>query len=635
MRWLQAPLRGGFMRAEALFNRAFGDRLNPLYQLGTISFFLFWVVVASGLYLYAFFETGVAQAYASVQSISTHQWWAGGVLRSVHRYASDAMVLTMLLHMLRHFAFDRHRGFRWFSWVSGVALIWGVYVSGINGYMLPWDRLAQYVITASFEWLDQLPGFGGTLMRNFIYPDSVSDRFFSLLSFLHIGLPLAVLVLLFVHVQRVPKARTLPPRPIMLGVGLTLLALSLLHPALSQGGAADLGRAVTQVWLDWFYLPALPLLERLPALQSVALLAGATLLLALLPWLPPRRRAGAEWHMSVHPLNDQISEPIALRDGETLLEAGLRHGLAMRWSCRTGGCGVCRCTVLHGRVDPGPYQPSVLSEAQRARGEVLACCATALSDVEIELPDDRAGEGAAPARVYEARVEQLERLAPEVMRVVLALPPGQRIDFRAGQYIDILLPDGAKRAFSFANAPGPDPRIELHVRRIPGGRFTGQVFETMRAGDMLRFEGPHGGFTLRDGTQPILFVAGATGFAPVKSIVEDAFARGVQRPMQLYWGVRKPSELYALALVQRWQREHANFRVEPVLSEADAAWPGRRGLVHEAMLADHPDLRGHEVYVCGSVQMVQTAVPAFVAQGLSEEACFTDAFVPARPGTAA
>jgi NAD(P)H-flavin reductase len=288
--------------------------------------------------------------------------------------------------------------------------------------------------------------------------------------------------------------------------------------------------------------------------------------------------------------------------------------------------------VLHGHVDPGPYQPSVLSEAQRARGEVLSCCATALSDLEIELPD---GEGAAPARVYEARVEQLERLAPEVMRVVLALPPGQRIDFRAGQYIDIVLPDGAKRAFSFANAPGPDPRIELHVRRIPGGRFTGQVFESLRLGDTLHFEGPRGDFTLRDGAQPILFVAGATGFAPVKSIVEDAFARGVKRPMQLYWGVRKPSDLYALDLVQRWQREHANFRVEPVLSEPDAAWPGRRGLVHEAMLTDHPDLRGHEVYVCGSVQMVQTAVPAFVAQGLSEEACFTDAFVPAAQRAAA
>jgi NAD(P)H-flavin reductase len=621
MRALRSVLRRGFMAAEGVFNRAFGDRMNPLYHLGTSSFFLFWVVVATGLYLYAFFETGVAEAYGSVQSITERQWWAGGVLRSVHRYASDAMVLTMGLHMLRNFAFDRYRGFRWFSWVSGVVLIWGVYVSGINGYMLPWDRLAQYVITTSFEWLDQLPGFGGTLMRNFIYPESVSDRFFSLLSFLHIGVPLVVLLLLFVHVQRVPKARTNPPRPIMLSLGATLLVLALAHPAASQGGAADLGRAVTEVGLDWFVLPVLPLLDRWSALEVAVLLGGGTLLLGLLPWLPPRRRTGAEWHLSVHP----STEAISLREGETLLEAGLRHGVPMAYSCRTGGCGVCRCTVLHGEVDPGPFQPGALSSAQRARGEVLSCCATALSDVEIELPD----AAAAPApRRYEATVEAIERLAPEVIRLVLALPPGQHVDFRAGQYIDIVLDDGAKRAFSFANAPGPDPRIELHVRRIPGGRFTTHVFERMKVGDTLRFEGPLGEFTLRDGTQPILFVAGATGFAPVKSIVEDAFARGVQRPMQLYWGVRKPSDLYAVDLVRRWQREHPNFRAELVLSEPDPAWAGRRGLVHEAMLADHPDLSGHEVYVCGSVRMVQAAVPDFIAHGLGDDACFSDAFVP-------
>ena len=222
MKRLQALLQWLFMRLEALFNAAFGDRLNPLYHLGAISFFLFWVVGASGLYLYAFFETGVAEAYSSVEALTHGQWFAGGILRSVHRYASDAMVVTMLLHLLRHFAFDRFRGFRWFSWITGVALIWLVYISGINGYMLPWDRLAQFVIVASFEWLDWLPSFGGTLMRNFIHPSSVGDRFFSLLSFMHIGLPLVVLLLMWVHVQRVPKARTTPPRPIVWSLLATL-----------------------------------------------------------------------------------------------------------------------------------------------------------------------------------------------------------------------------------------------------------------------------------------------------------------------------------------------------------------------------------------------------------------------------
>ncbi|HNJ83531.1 MAG TPA: FAD-binding oxidoreductase, partial [Piscinibacter sp.] len=180
--------------------------------------------------------------------------------------------------------------------------------------------------------------------------------------------------------------------------------------------------------------------------------------------------------------------------------------------------------------------------------------------------------------------------------------------------------------------------IELHVRRIPGGRFTGQVFTQMKVGDTLRFEGPLGDFTLREGEAPILFVAGATGFAPIKSIVEDAFARGITRPMRLYWGVRKRADLYALDLAEQWQREHANFRVVPVLSEPDpdGAWSGRTGLVHEAMLADFPDLSGHEVYVCGSVKMVEAAVPAFLAQGLGEGFCFSDAFVPSapRPGAA-
>jgi CDP-4-dehydro-6-deoxyglucose reductase, E3 len=217
------------------------------------------------------------------------------------------------------------------------------------------------------------------------------------------------------------------------------------------------------------------------------------------------------------------------------------------------------------------------------------------------------------------------------MLIDLALPEGQRITFSAGQYVNIVLPDGARRAFSFANPPqaAGNATIELHVRRVPGGRFTGQVFTTLREGETLELEGPLGRFTLNDSDRPILFVAGATGFAPVKSILEDAFAHGVRRPMQLYWGVRRREDLYLVERVEAWQREHPNFRFVPVLSDLapDDPWPGRRGLVHEAMLADHPDLAGHEVYACGSVRMVQAAVPDFLAHGLSEQFCFSDAFV--------
>jgi CDP-4-dehydro-6-deoxyglucose reductase, E3 len=628
MKKLQALLQWVFMRVEALFNAAFGDRLNPLYHLGAITFFLFWVVAGTGLYLYAFFETGVADAYTSVEALTHRQWFAGGILRSVHRYASDAMVITMLLHLLRHFAFDRFRGFRWFSWLTGVALIWGVYVSGINGYMLPWDRLAQYVITASFEWIDWLPGFGGTLTRNVIVPASISDRFFSLLAFMHIGVPLVVLLLMFVHVQRVPKARTHPPRAIMFSLGLTLLALALLRPVLSQGGAANLAVATTELNLDWFYLALFPLFDLWPPGRVWALVTAGTLLLALLPWLPPKFRRGraGEFQLTLHP----STEPVAVRSGETILEAGLRQGLALPYECRNGGCGVCLCTVLHGTVDHGAYQPGVLTEAMRAQGKALMCCATPLSDLDIEL-EHAGAQGRVPAGEHVARVTNLEPLASDVLRLTLQLPQGTTLPFRAGQYINILLDDGQRRAFSFANAPQVRDHIELHVRRIPGGRFTGQVFTQMKVGDTLRFEGPLGDFSLRESDSPILFVAGATGFAPIKSIVEDAFARGVTRPMWLYWGVRKRADLYALALAEQWQREHGNFRVVPVLSDPDPAAPGvgRTGLVHEAMLADFPDLQGHEVYVCGSVKMVEAAVPAFMAQGLGEGFCFTDAFLPA------
>ncbi|MEQ1805108.1 MAG: 2Fe-2S iron-sulfur cluster-binding protein, partial [Burkholderiaceae bacterium] len=558
---LQSLLQRLFMRVEALFNRAFGDRLNPLYHLGAITFFLFWVVCGTGLYLYAFFETGVADAYASVEALTHHQWYAGGVLRSVHRYGSDALAITMLLHLMRHFAFDRFRGFRWFSWTSGVALLWGVYVSGINGYMLPWDRLAQFVIVASFEWIDWLPGFGGTLSRNFIHPASVNDRLFSLLSFMHIGVPLVVLLLMFIHVQRVPKAATNPPRPIVLSLALLLIALSLLRPALSQGGAANLSVAVTELQFDWFLLALFPLFYALPLAQVWALVAAGTSLLIALPWIGKRQPRGSagELHLTVHSA-DQTQQPVPMRSGETLLEAGLRSGLALPFECRSGGCGKCRCTVLHGDVDHGAYQQSALSDAERAQGQALMCCATALSDVEIEVQAEGLPGQRAPVREYTARVERIEPLAPDVMRLILVLAPGSEpIQFIAGQYINIVLDDGQRRAFSFANPPQEQTHIELHVRRIPGGRFTGHVFTQMKRGDVLRFEGPLGDFTLRESTHPILFVAGATGFAPVKSIVEDAFTRGLTRPMRLYWGVRKRADLYALSLAEAWQRDHLNF----------------------------------------------------------------------------
>jgi len=627
-------LRAAFMQLEALFNRAFGDKANPLYHLGALTFFLFWIVAGSGLYLYALFDTSVSGAYRSVEAMTSSPWYVSGLVRSLHRYASDAMVITMMVHLLRYWAFDRLRGFRWFSWVTGVVLLWLVFVAGANGYMLPWDRLAQFVTQASFEWLDGLPGFGGTLVRNFMYADSVSDRLFSLLVFIHIGVPLLALLLMWVHVQRVPKAKVQPPRAIALSVTAVLVLLAALVPVASQGGAAALDSEPQVLSLDWFLLALYPLVYVWSVTAAWALVLGVTALLLAAPWLPPRRAgANAAHRLTLHP----GAHGVTARPGETLLEAGLRAGLTLPYDCRSGGCGVCVCTVLNGRVEHGDYQTSALTAAMRERGQALMCCATALEDVELEVEAEAlSGEGAVAPRRYRGLVEHMERLAPDVMRLLVALPDGERIRFAAGQYVNIVLDDGERRAFSFANPPHDDPRIELHVRRVPGGRFTTHVFEHMHEGDVLELEGPLGRFVLHEGEQPILFVAGATGFAPIKSILEDAFRRGIRRPMWLYWGTRTREDMYMAQRAGQWAREHPNFHFVPVLSHAaaDEAWQGRRGLVHDAMLEDFPDLRGYEVYACGSAEMVEAAVPAFVGSGLEERFCFSDAFTLAHHGTA-
>ncbi|HXF65360.1 MAG TPA: cytochrome b N-terminal domain-containing protein [Burkholderiales bacterium] len=625
LRLIQGAGRRAFHSADALFNRVFGERLNPLYYLGAIAYWMLWIAVASGLYLYVFYRTGVEEAYSSVEQLTVGQWWLGGVARSLHRYAPDAMVLAMGLHLVRHFVFDNYRSFRWFSWVTGVLLLWLVYASGINGYMLPWDALAQFVTIATAEWFDALPVFGGALIRNFIAEGAVNDRLFSLLSFIHVGLPLALLAVLWIHTQRVPGANTRPPWPVAVSVTAALAALALVQPVASQGGPADLSAAVTEIALDWFYLPVYPLLYRWTPGEVWWLVGGATALFLLAPWLPPRRRRREGFHLLVHPDN----RIIPVREGERLLEAALRAEIRMPYDCRNGGCGECKSTLLYGSVDYGDYQESALSAQERAAGRILPCCATPLSDLEIEY-EPRETPGAAPVRVYSARVARMERLAPDVMRLILKVEGEEVPPFYAGQYLNVLLPDGQKRSFSFANAPHERDHIELQIRWIPGGLFTTRVFTEMKQGDLIRFEGPLGSFFLReDSDKPIIFVAGATGFAPVKSMVEHAFHVGLKRRMYLYWGVRRLRDLYLAELPRRWERSHENFRFVPVLSEPapEDGWTGRTGLVHEAILADFPDLSGYQIYACGSVAMVQAAHPAFMAHGMSEHDCFSDAFL--------
>jgi CDP-4-dehydro-6-deoxyglucose reductase len=620
---IQKIVRWFFMRFENAFNLAFGEKLNPFYHLGTISFWQFWLLIGTGLYLYIFADTAVHDAYESVERITHEQWWAGGIMRSIHRYATDGMILTMLLHMLRHFAYDRYRGFRWFSWAIGVALIWLIYISGLNGFMLVWDKLAQFVVIATAEWFDVLPMFNGTLIRNFIYQENVTSRLFTLLAFIHLGAPLIAGVLAWVHVQRVPRAHINPPREIAIAFTAMFVVLALVKPVVSQGGEADMLVVPTNIQIDWFQMPTLALVYWVDPMKLWFGLIGFSLLLFLMPWLPPKRMGEAKAEATVN--FAPAGKAVSIRFDETLLDAGLRQDVNLPYECRNGGCGQCKCTVTRGKVDPGLYQPSALSEEERAAGKVLLCCATALGDVEIDYVPPAV---ASAVREYTARVVTLEKLSHDVMRVLLRLPVGQKIPFKAGQYINIILDDGQRRAFSFANPPHQPDLIELQIRLVPGGRFTSHVFEGMKEGDTIRFDGPLGDFTLRESERPIVFVAGATGFAPVKSMVEDAFQRGLKRPIYLYWGVRRLADLYLPDLPARWDAEHENFHFIPVLSEPapEDNWNGRTGLVHEAILTDFPDLAGKEIYACGSVKMVEAIFPSLKSQGAEEGMCFSDAF---------
>lgn len=289
---IQRTGRRAFAFVEYAFDAAFGPRINPFYHLGALSFFFFWVVTASGIYLFIFFETSIEGAYRSVEYLTHTQWYLGGVARSLHRYASDAMVIVVLLHLAREFVLDRYRGVRWYAWITGVMLLWFLYASGIGGYWLVWDRLAQYIAVVTSEWLDWLPIFGESIARNFLNSATVSDRFFSLLSFMHIGIPLFLLFGMWIHIQRISGAKTNPPRAIVIGTLAALTVLSLVYPALSQG-PADLDTVVSVVQPDWFYLALYPLIDVWSPGIVWAIAGGGTLLLMVLPWMPHRREAAA------------------------------------------------------------------------------------------------------------------------------------------------------------------------------------------------------------------------------------------------------------------------------------------------------------------------------------------------------
>ncbi len=276
-------------RIEDRFTQVFGPGCNPFFHLGAMTIYFFWIVLVSGLYLFAFFETSVFGAFQSVERLTHDQWWLGGVMRSLHRYASDAAVVTMLLHLFREFVRDRYRGVRWYSWLTGVPLLWMVFLLGITGYWLVWDMLAQYIALVSAEYMDWLPIFTDPIARNFISQEALSDRFFTLMGFLHlIGIPLFLVFGIWFHVMRIAMPNINPPRTLMAGSLIALLVLSLVKPAVSHE-MADLSAVAGELSLDWFYLFIYPVIDTLGVGPVWILLTALTFLLMAFPWLPRKK----------------------------------------------------------------------------------------------------------------------------------------------------------------------------------------------------------------------------------------------------------------------------------------------------------------------------------------------------------
>lgn len=321
-------------------------------------------------------------------------------------------------------------------------------------------------------------------------------------------------------------------------------------------------------------------------------------------------------------------------EGESVLDAALRQGLVLPHGCKDGICGSCRARVLAGDIEQGRHVAAALGTDEEAAGYALLCRTRARSPLVVEARL-LTGLDEFALQKLPCRIQGIERMGEDVALVRLQLPAGRALAYRAGQYVDLLLRDGTRRSYSMAGPPGPGDVLELHVRHLPGGRLTDALFGVseppLRVRDILRLEGPMGTFFLRtDSTAPIVLLASGTGFAPIKALVEQMLADGIKRPATLYWGGRRRHDLYMDELARSWAASIRDFRYVPVISEPSArdGWQGRTGLVHEAVMADLPDLSAYQVYACGAPGMINAARHDFThACGLPAEAFFADAFV--------
>jgi CDP-4-dehydro-6-deoxyglucose reductase len=317
-----------------------------------------------------------------------------------------------------------------------------------------------------------------------------------------------------------------------------------------------------------------------------------------------------------------------VNQGESVLAAALRQGVMLPYSCKNGTCGSCKGNIETGEVHYPFHPPLALERAEIADGFTLLCQAEPLEDLVIKVREIEAVKDI-PVRMLPARVSEKTVLASNVVRLRLRLPKNQRLQFLAGQYLDILLPGGKRRAFSIASPPQVEDELELHIRHVAGGDFTGWVFDELKERDILRLEGPLGTFFVRNDRpeRPMIMMGGGTGFAPLKAMVEDLLAHGDRRPLHLFWGARTAEELYLASLPEQWAAEHAHISYTPALSEdPETAPPGFSGFVHEAVVAAHPDLAPFDVYMSGPPAMIDAARAAFLAQGLPEDRLFYDSF---------
>jgi quinol-cytochrome oxidoreductase complex cytochrome b subunit/coenzyme F420-reducing hydrogenase delta subunit len=466
-RWLRT--------VERAFDHPFGAAANPLRQLGALAFWFFWIVAVSGVYLYIFFDTSVSGAYQSVESLTRDQWYAGGVMRSLHRYASDAFMVVTVLHLVREAAYGRFNGFRWFSWVSGVPTLVLMLASGVVGYWLVWDAVAQFVGVGVTEWIGWLPGFGPELVRNFIAAEAMTDRFFSLLVFIHLGVPLFLLAAMWIHIQRISRPRTQPAGSLAWGSLAMLVLLALVRPAVSDA-PADLAQAPASLAVDWFYLFPLPAMYASTAGTVWLALGAALVLLLALPWLvrapraPVARVSPANCNGCARCFADCPYAAVVMRehpDGKP----GKRMAVVLDDLCAS--CGICAGACPSSTpfrsgetLVTGIDMPQLPVDAMRARLEhaladgrtlVVFGCDSGASLERLRSPDVAAWRFPCIAQVPPSFVDYALRTGAR--GVVVARCPEHDCEFRLGSRWAAERLAGTREPHLRASVPGARVRI--------------------------------------------------------------------------------------------------------------------------------------------------------------------------------